>query len=67
MTGQRIGHATGIVKLSEFEQQLGNTRIHNSLIIKHSSFWPEGENQPALTEVDNTLVLLANECKKSFP
>jgi hypothetical protein len=36
----------GIVKLSEFEQKLGNTRIHNPLIIQHSGCWPEVENQP---------------------
>ncbi len=39
----------GIVKLSEFDQKLGNTRIHHSLIIQHSGSWPEGENQPTLT------------------
>jgi len=35
----------GIVKLSEFEQKLGNARIHNSLIVQHSGYWPEVENQ----------------------
>jgi ubiquinone/menaquinone biosynthesis C-methylase UbiE len=44
----------GIAKLSEFEQKLGNIRIHNSLIVQHSGCWPEGENQPNLTYVDNT-------------
>jgi len=39
----------GIVKLSEFDQKLGNTRIHNSLIVQHSGYWPELENQPNLT------------------
>jgi len=39
----------GIVKLSEFDQKLGNTRIHNSLIVQHSGYWPEVENQPNLT------------------
>ncbi len=39
----------GIVKLSKFDQKLGNTRIHNSLIVRHSSSWPEAENQPNLT------------------
>jgi len=43
-----------IVKLSEFDQQLGHTRIHHSLMVQHSGSWPEGENQPNLTEVDNT-------------
>jgi len=38
----------GIDKLSEFDQKLGNTRIHNSLIIQHSGYWPEVENQPNL-------------------
>jgi len=38
----------GIVKLSEFDQNLGHTRIHHSLIIQHSGCWPEVENQPIL-------------------
>ena len=38
----------GIVKLSEFEQKLDNTRIHNSLIVHHPGYWPEVENQPTL-------------------
>ena len=40
---------TGIVELSEFEQKLVNTQIHNSLILQHSGSWPEVENQPNLT------------------
>jgi hypothetical protein len=28
----------GIVKLSEFDQELGKARIHNSLIIQHSGY-----------------------------
>jgi len=28
----------GIVKLSEFEQKLGSTRIHHSLIVQHSGY-----------------------------
>jgi hypothetical protein len=39
----------GIVKLSEFEQKLGNTRIHNPLIIQYSGCWPEVANQPTMT------------------
>ena len=39
----------GIVKLSKFDQKLGNTRIHNSLIFQHSCYRPEVENQPKLT------------------
>ena len=39
----------GIVKLSGFEQKLGNTQIHNSLIVQHSGYWPEVENQLSLT------------------
>ncbi len=39
----------GIVKLSEFEQKLDNTRIHNSLIVQDSGYWPEVKNQPNLT------------------
>jgi len=39
---------SGIVKLSEFEQELGNTQIHNSLIVQNSGYWPEVENQPNL-------------------
>jgi len=35
----------GIVRLSEFDQKLGKTRIHHSLIVQHSGSWPEGENQ----------------------
>ena len=38
----------GIVKLSEFEQELGNTQIHNSLIVRHSGSCPKVENQPNL-------------------
>ena len=39
----------GIVKLSEFEQNLGNTPIHNPLIVKHSGCRPKAEKQPNLT------------------
>jgi len=39
----------GIVKLSEFEQKLGQTRMHHSLIVQHSGYGPEVENQPTLT------------------
>ncbi len=39
----------GIVKLSEFDQNLGNTGIHNSLIVQHSDSWHEVENQPNST------------------
>ena len=39
----------GIVKLSEFDQKLGNPRIHNSLIVQYSGYWPEVENQSNLT------------------
>jgi len=46
---QAIMHKEGIVKLSEFDQKLGKTRIHNSLIFQHSCYRPEGENQPNLT------------------
>jgi len=43
-------HVTsGIVKLSEFDRKLGNTRIHHSLIVPQSGYWPEAENQPNLT------------------
>jgi len=38
----------GIV-LREFDQKLGNTRIYNSLIVQHSGYRPEVENQPNLT------------------
>jgi len=47
--------SVGIVKLSEFDQTLGHTRIHNSLIVSHSGYGPEGEKQPNLAYVDNTL------------
>jgi len=40
---------SSIVKFSEFEQELGNTQIHNSLIVQQSGYWPEVENQPNLT------------------
>jgi len=36
----------GIVKLSEFGKKLGKTRIDNSLIVQHSGYRPEVENQP---------------------
>jgi len=39
----------GIVKLSEFDQKLGHTRIRNTLIFQHSCYRPEVENQPNLT------------------
>jgi hypothetical protein len=42
------GRLEGIVKLSEFGQKLGYTRIHNSLIVQHSGCWSEVENQPHL-------------------
>jgi len=38
--------ADGIVKLSEFEQNLGNTRIHNSLIVQHSGTGPRWKISP---------------------
>jgi len=40
---------TGIVKLSEFAQQLGHTRIHHSLIVQHLGYGPEREKQPNVT------------------
>ena len=46
--------SVGIVKLSEFEQKLGDTRIHHALIVQHTGSWAEGDNQPTLTEVDIT-------------
>jgi hypothetical protein len=42
-------YRNGIVKFSEFGQNFGNTRIHNSLIVQHSGCWPEVENQPTVT------------------
>jgi len=39
----------GIVNLSHFGQKTGSFSFHNSLIIKHSGYWPEVENQPNLT------------------
>jgi len=39
----------GILKLSEFDQKLGNTGIHHSLIVQHSGYWAEGDKQPNLT------------------
>jgi hypothetical protein len=39
----------GIVKLSEFDQNLGHTRIYHSLIVQDSGYWPETENHPNLT------------------
>jgi hypothetical protein len=41
--------SVGIVKLSEFDQKRGQTRIHNSLIVQDSGYWPETENHPNLT------------------
>jgi len=46
----------GIVRLSEFEQKLSNTQIHNSLIVQYSNYWPEAENQPNLIYVDNARI-----------
>ncbi len=43
------GEQRGIVKLSPTGQKLGHTRIHNALIVQHSGYWPEVENQPNLT------------------
>jgi hypothetical protein len=37
-------HFAGIVKLSEFDQNLGNTRIHNSLIFRHLGYRSKVEN-----------------------
>ncbi len=34
--GGRPGKQEGIIKLSEFDLQLGQTRIHHSLIVQHS-------------------------------
>jgi len=48
-SGQPTVSTGGIVKLSEFDQKFGNTRLHNSLIIQDSGSWPEGENQPNST------------------
>jgi len=46
----------GIVKVREFDQKLGQTRIPHSLIVQHAGYGPEGETQPTLTYVDNTRV-----------
>ena len=46
----------GIVELSKFDQKFGNARIHNSLIVQHSCYRPEGENQPNLIYVDNARI-----------
>ena len=43
---QRNRVLVGIVKLSEFDQKLGNTRIHNSLIVQHSYYWPRQKISP---------------------
>ena len=45
----KVGHLVSIVTLSEFDQKLGNTRIYNSLIVQHSGYRPEVENQPNST------------------
>ena len=45
----KLGSVDGIVKLSEFDQKLGNTRIDSSLIVQHSGYWPEVENHPNST------------------
>ncbi len=58
--GGRPGKQEGIVKLSECDQNLGHTRNHHSLIVQHSGYGPEGENQPNLTYVDNT------NCEKQY-
>jgi hypothetical protein len=39
----------GIVKLSEFDQKRGQTRMQHALIVQHSGYWPEVENPPNLT------------------
>jgi len=36
-------------KLNEFDQKLGNSRIHNPLIVQHSGSWPLVEIQLNLT------------------
>jgi len=36
----------GIVNLSEFDQKLGHTRIHNSLIVQYSGYWPGEKISP---------------------
>jgi len=45
----KVTKQRGIVRLSEFDQKLGHTRIHNSLIVQQSYYWPEVENQPNVT------------------
>jgi hypothetical protein len=45
--GQKGVH--GMVKVSEFEQKLGHTRIHHAVIVQHAGYWPEIENQPNST------------------
>ena len=35
----------GIVNLNGFDEKLGNTGIHESLIIQNSGYWLEVENQ----------------------
>ncbi len=45
----KVTKQRGIVRLSEFDQNLGHTRIHHSLIVQQSYYWPKAENQPNLT------------------
>jgi hypothetical protein len=54
-TDECLSSESGIAKLSEFEQKLGQTQIYHSFIVQHSGYWPEVENQLNLTYVDNTM------------
>ena len=38
----------GIVKLSEFDKIVGHTQIHHALMVQHSDYWLEAENQPTV-------------------
>jgi len=40
MIGEIGKEQGGLVKLSEFEKELGNTRNQNSLMVQHSGYWP---------------------------
>ena len=55
LSSQCSNRSVHTIKLSKFEQNLGNTPIHNPLIVKHSGCRPKAEKQPNLTYVDNTL------------
>ncbi len=50
----KVTKQRGIVRLSEFDQKLGHTRIHHSLIVQNSVDGLSARMKPSLAYLENT-------------